>query len=71
VPAETDGDAGMGVDLQALIKAASLRVEREAIEQALSRFRWNRRRAATYLQVSYKTLLNKMKECGINDPAAN
>jgi two-component system response regulator AtoC len=66
-----DIDPESGVDLQALIKAASLRVEREAIEQALSRFRWNRRRAATYLQVSYKTLLNKMKECGISDPAAS
>jgi two-component system response regulator AtoC len=63
-----DGDSESGVDLQGLIKAASLRVEREAIEQALSRFRWNRRRAAAYLQVSYKTLLNKMKECGISDP---
>jgi len=68
---DVDGDSdATGVDLQGLIKAAALRVEREAIEQALSRFRWNRRRAATYLQVSYKTLLNKMKECGISDPAA-
>jgi two-component system response regulator AtoC len=68
-----DGDAtdGSGVDLQGLIKAAALRVEREAIEQALSRFRWNRRRAAAYLQVSYKTLLNKMKECGISETAAS
>jgi two-component system response regulator AtoC len=71
VSADGDVDSDLGVDLQGLIKAASLRVEREAIEQALSRFRWNRRRAATYLQVSYKTLLNKMKECGISDPAAS
>ena len=70
--ADGDGEtAESGVDLQGLIKAAALRVEREAIEQALSRFRWNRRRAAAYLQVSYKTLLNKMKECGISDPAAS
>jgi two-component system response regulator AtoC len=58
------------VDLQALVKVASIRVEREAIEHALVRFRWNRRKAARYLNVSYKTLLNKMKECGINDPAS-
>lgn len=62
--AQADDSAG-GVDLQALAKAAAMRAEREAIEQALSRFRWNRRRAADYLNVSYKTLLNKMKECGI------
>ena len=63
-----DGEAS--VDLQALVKVASIRVEREAIEHALVRFRWNRRKAARYLNVSYKTLLNKMKECGINDPAS-
>ena len=65
-----DPDAESGIDLQALVKVQSLKVEREAIEQALFRFRWNRRKAAAYLSVSYKTLLNKMKECGINDPEA-
>jgi two-component system response regulator AtoC len=62
-----DQDAEAGIDLQALVKSAAVRVEREAIEQALARFRWNRRKAAAYLKVSYKTLLNKMKECGITD----
>ena len=56
--------------LHALIKEASVRAEREAIDEALVRFRWNRRKAAAYLKVSYKTLLNKMKECGISDPNA-
>jgi len=63
-----DGDAG--IDLQALVRASALQVERAAIEQSLERFRWNRRKAAVYLKVSYKTLLNKMKECGITDPSA-
>ena len=63
-----DTSAGDGVDLQALVKGAVLRLERDAIEQALIRFRWNRRKAASHLRVSYKTLLNKMKECGITDP---
>lgn len=30
-------------------------------------FRWNRRKVANYLDVSYKTLLTKMKDCGISD----
>ena len=50
-----------GVDLQSLARSAAMRAEREAIEQALARFRWNRRKTAEYLSVSYKTLLNKMK----------
>jgi two-component system, NtrC family, response regulator AtoC len=54
--------------LPALARRASLVAEREAIQQALDRFRWNRRKAAKVLGVSYKTLLNKMKECGISAP---
>jgi len=50
-----------------MAKTAAMRAEREAIEQALVRFRWNRRKTAEYLSVSYKTLLNKIKECGITD----
>jgi two-component system, NtrC family, response regulator AtoC len=58
-------------DLHALAKAAALRAERQAIDDALTKFHWNRRKAAAYLKVSYKTLLNKMKECGISEAASN
>jgi DNA-binding NtrC family response regulator len=57
--------SGDGVNLHELAKAAAMEAEREAINLALTRFRWNRRKTAAYLKVSYKTLLNKMKECGI------
>ena len=57
-------------DLHALAKAAAQHAERQAIEDALTRFHWNRRKAAAYLKVSYKTLLNKMKECGIGEAAS-
>ncbi len=60
-------DNAAGVDLQALAKSAAMRAEREAIEAALARFRWNRRKAADYLNVSYKTLLNKIRESGIKE----
>ena len=56
-----------GVNLQELARHAAMGAEKEAIQQALERFRWNRRKTAEYLQVSYKTLLNKMKECGISE----
>jgi DNA-binding NtrC family response regulator len=60
-----------GVDLQVLARNAAMKAEREAIDQALAKFRWNRRKAAAYLKVSYKTLLNKMKECGISEPGTS
>ncbi|MEZ5421214.1 MAG: sigma-54 dependent transcriptional regulator [Vicinamibacterales bacterium] len=57
------------IGLHAVAKNAALKAEREAIVEALARFRWNRRKVAEYLAVSYKTLLTKMKECGISEPA--
>ena len=35
--------------------------------EVLERVRWNRTQAARILQVSYKTLLNKMLECGLSE----
>jgi two-component system response regulator AtoC len=55
-----------GSRLVDVAKAAALKAERAAIEDALHQARWNRRRAAEQLGVSYKTLLNKIKECGIS-----
>ena len=49
-----------------IARAAALKAERAALEQALDEVRWNRRKAAQLLGVSYKTLLNKIKECGIS-----
>jgi two-component system response regulator AtoC len=55
-----------GGSLAAVAKAASIKAERAAIEQTLRQVHWNRRKAAVNLGVSYKTLLNKIKECGIS-----
>jgi two-component system response regulator AtoC len=55
--------------LPELARAAAMTAETEAIQQTLDRFRWNRRKTAQQLGVSYKTLLNKMKECGIRAPS--
>jgi two-component system response regulator AtoC len=63
-----DGAAPDFSKLPDLARRAALSAERAAIQQALDRFRWNRRKAAQLLGVSYKTLLNKMKECGISAP---
>jgi two-component system, NtrC family, response regulator AtoC len=55
-----------GGSLASVAKAASMKAERAAIERTLRQVQWNRRKAAQILGVSYKTLLNKIKECGIS-----
>jgi len=55
-----------GSRLADVAKAAALKAERAIIEDTLRQVHWNRRRAAEQLGVSYKTLLNKIKECGIS-----
>ena len=67
--AEPDDDAepsAGGGSLAAVAKAAAMKAERVAIEQTLRQVHWNRRKASQLLGVSYKTLLNKIKESGIS-----
>lgn len=49
------------VSLKAASRAASHEAEKNLILKALTRTRWNRRRAARELQISYKALLYKLK----------
>ncbi len=53
--------------LKAAARAASREAERELIMKALARTRWNRKRAAQELQISYKSLLYKLKQIGFED----
>jgi two-component system response regulator AtoC len=57
--------------LKAVAKAASREAERELILRALQRTRWNRKRAAQELQISYKSLLYKLKQIGLPDAKTN
>ena len=50
--------------LKAATRAASRRVEEQLILDALAKTRWNRKRAAQDLQISYKSLLSKLKQIG-------
>jgi two-component system, NtrC family, response regulator AtoC len=52
--------------LKVAARAASRRTERELILQALERTHWNRKRAARELQISYKSLLYKIKLIGVS-----
>ena len=56
--------------LKAAARAATRRAERELILDVLGRTRWNRKRAAEELQISYKSLLHKLKQIGIEGSEA-
>jgi DNA-binding NtrC family response regulator len=64
-PEVTVATAPAGSRLADVAKSAAMTAERTIIEDTLRQVHWNRRRAAEQLGVSYKTLLNKIKECGI------
>jgi two-component system response regulator AtoC len=56
--------------LKAIARQAAMEAERRALLEVLNQVRWNRTEAARILKVSYKTLLNKIVECGLIDRAA-
>ena len=58
------------ISLKQVSRAASREAERELILKALTRTRWNRKRAAQDLQISYKALLYKLKQIGIQEQGA-
>ncbi len=57
------------VSLKEAGRAASHQAERELILKVLTRTRWNRKRAAQDLQISYKALLYKLKQFGLDQSA--
>jgi two-component system response regulator AtoC len=60
-----------GYSLKAASRAASREAERQLILKALGHTRWNRKRAAQELQISYKSLLYKLKQIGVQDSEAD
>jgi DNA-binding NtrC family response regulator len=62
-----DRHTGEKISLKEAAKAASREAEKELILQVLTRTRWNRRRAAQELQISYKALLYKLKQIGCEE----
>ena len=52
--------------LKEISKIAQRNAEKELIGRVLSQTRWNRRKAAQILDISYKALLYKIKECGLD-----
>jgi len=65
------GSNGPRISLKAASRAASREAEKELILTTLTRTRWNRRRAAAELQISYKALLYKLKQIGFEGYGAS
>jgi DNA-binding NtrC family response regulator len=65
------GSNGGKVSLKEASRAASREAEKELILKVLNRTRWNRRRAAQELQISYKALLYKLKQIGYGEYGAS
>lgn len=65
--AKSERHNGKRVSLKEAAKAASREAEKELILRVLTRTRWNRRRAAEELQISYKALLYKLKQIGYGE----
>jgi two-component system, NtrC family, response regulator AtoC len=61
------GGNGHRLSLKQVARAASREAEKEVILRVLTRTRWNRRRAAQELQISYKALLYKLKQMGCSE----
>jgi len=61
VPAQSDSP-----DLKKIVSGVKTEAEREAIADALEKTRWNRKRAAMMLNISYKALLYKIRQYDIH-----
>ncbi len=62
----TDRISGSDASLHEVAESAARHAEKLQIENALRQTKGNKSKAAEMLKVSYKTLLNKIKEYGIN-----
>ena len=55
--------------LREIARRGAREAERKALAEVLEQVRWNRAEASRILKVSYKTLLNKISECGLTAPS--
>ena len=55
--------------LREIARRGAREAERKALEEVLEQVQWNRAEASRILKVSYKTLLNKICECGLTPPS--
>jgi DNA-binding NtrC family response regulator len=66
VAAPAGASTAGNVSLKDIARSAAREAERELILRMLTRTRWNRKEAAEILGISYKALLYKIKENGLD-----
>jgi DNA-binding NtrC family response regulator len=64
--AASAGNGNGNVSLKDIARSAAREAERELILRMLTKTRWNRKEAAEILGISYKALLYKIKENGLD-----
>ncbi len=70
-PEDAEKPASAPNDLKQLVRGVKDEAETEAITRALEQTNWNRKDAARLLNISYKALLYKIRQYGIEEQAAN
>jgi two-component system response regulator AtoC len=55
--------------LREIARRGAREAERKALAEVLERVNWNRAEASRILKVSYKTILNKICDCGLQPPS--
>jgi two-component system response regulator AtoC len=64
--AHTSSENSERISLKEAAREASRQAEKELILKVLNRTHWNRKRAAQQLQISYKALLYKLRQMGLD-----
>lgn len=67
---QTDASTSGFGSLRERVRQAAMQIESKIIMEALEQHRWNRRRTAEALRISYRSLMYKMKSCKLRDDSA-
>lgn len=68
IPILTPGEPSRPLSLKEISRRVVIDAERVQIERVLTMTRWNRMKAAKLLKISYRALLYKIKNCGLQLP---
>lgn len=66
-PTRESTPAGTATPLKSIVEQAVEAAEKRAIQEALVRLRWNRRKVAQHLGISYSSLLRRIEKYGLKD----